>query len=66
MSFIGLFFEQKDDFIIRGEMVLEQTSHFMDFLKDIIELVQPGKMRWKTTDFKNPKEWAPRGRGLKN
>jgi len=34
------------------------------FFKDIIPLVQPEKLRWKTTDFQNPKEWAVRGRGL--
>ena len=37
----------------------------LDFFKNIIELVQPEKTRWKTTDFNNPTEWAPRGRGLK-
>ena len=37
----------------------------LDFFKDIIELAQPEKMRWKTTDFQNPTEWASRGRGLK-
>ena len=34
------------------------------FFKDIIPLVQPGKMRWKATDWDNPTEWIPRRRGL--
>ena len=34
------------------------------FFKDIIPLVQPEKLRWKTTDFQNPKEWAVRVRGV--
>jgi aryl-alcohol dehydrogenase-like predicted oxidoreductase len=34
------------------------------FFKDVITLVQPGKMRWKATDWDNPREWIPRGRGL--
>ncbi len=35
------------------------------FFRDIIELVQPEKMPWKTTEWKNPTQWTPRGRGLK-
>ena len=35
------------------------------FFKDIIQLVQPEKMRWKAADWENPTEWAPRGRGLR-
>ena len=35
------------------------------FFKDIIALVRPDKMRWKTTDWDNPKEWIARGRGLR-
>ncbi len=34
------------------------------FFKDIIPLVEPANMRWKTTDWTNPTEWIPRGRGL--
>jgi hypothetical protein len=33
------------------------------FFQDIIGLVRPGKMRWKATDWENPTEWIPRGRG---
>jgi predicted aldo/keto reductase-like oxidoreductase len=35
------------------------------FFKDIIPLVQPEKLRWKTADWDNPTEWVPRRRGLK-
>jgi hypothetical protein len=35
------------------------------FFQDIIPLVRPEKMRWKATDWVNPTEWVPRGRGLK-
>jgi predicted aldo/keto reductase-like oxidoreductase len=35
------------------------------FFRDIIGLVQPEKMPWKTTEWKNPTQWTPRGRGLK-
>jgi predicted aldo/keto reductase-like oxidoreductase len=34
------------------------------FFKDIIPLVRPENMRWKATDWENPTEWVPRGRGL--
>jgi aryl-alcohol dehydrogenase-like predicted oxidoreductase len=34
------------------------------FFRDIIGLVRPEKMRWKATDWEDPKEWIPRGRGL--
>lgn len=34
------------------------------FFKDIIPLVRPEKMRWKTIDWNNPSEWIPRERGL--
>jgi len=34
------------------------------FFKDIIHLVRPEKMPWKATDWENPSEWIPRGRGL--
>lgn len=34
------------------------------FFKDIISLVRPDKMPWKATDWDNPSEWIPRGRGL--
>ncbi len=34
------------------------------FFKDIIPLVRPEKLRWKATDWENPTEWVPRGRGL--
>lgn len=36
----------------------------LTFFKDIIPLVRPEKMRWKATDWENPTEWIPRGRGL--
>ena len=35
------------------------------FFKDIIPLVKPENMRWKATDWENPTEWIPRGRGLR-
>ena len=34
------------------------------FLKDIMPLVRLDKMHWKATDWNNPTEWVPRGRGL--
>jgi len=37
----------------------------LSFFKDIISLVQPDKLRWKTVDWNNPTQWVPRGRGLK-
>ena len=36
------------------------------FFKDIIHLVRPDKMRWKATDWDNPKEWIPRCRGKRS
>ncbi len=36
----------------------------LGFFQDIIPLVKPENMRWKATDWENPKEWIPRGRGL--
>jgi aryl-alcohol dehydrogenase-like predicted oxidoreductase len=36
------------------------------FFKDILPLVRPEKMRWKATDWDNPTEWVPRGRGLQS
>ena len=35
------------------------------FFKDIMPLVRPDKMRWKSTDWNNPTAYIPRGRGLK-
>jgi predicted aldo/keto reductase-like oxidoreductase len=35
------------------------------FFRDIIPLVRPDKLRWKTTEWNNPIEWVPRRRGLK-
>jgi predicted aldo/keto reductase-like oxidoreductase len=34
------------------------------FFQDIIGLVRPENMRWKATEWSNPTEWVPRGRGL--
>jgi predicted aldo/keto reductase-like oxidoreductase len=34
------------------------------FFKDVVPLVKPENMRWKATDWDNPTEWVPRGRGL--
>ena len=34
------------------------------FFQDVIPLVKPENMRWKATDWVNPKEWISRGRGL--
>ncbi len=34
------------------------------FFKDILPLVKAENMRWKATDWVNPKEWIPRRRGL--
>jgi hypothetical protein len=34
------------------------------FFRDIIPLVQPEKLRWKTTERNDPTGWVPRGRGL--
>lgn len=30
----------------------------------ILSLVRPEKMQWKATDWNDPREWVPRGRGL--
>ena len=32
----------------------------LSFFKDIMPLVRPDKMRWKATDWDNPKEWVKR------
>ncbi|UCD78535.1 MAG: aldo/keto reductase [Desulfobacterales bacterium] len=37
----------------------------LSFFKDIISLVRPEKVRWKTVDWNNPTQWVPRRRGLK-
>ena len=34
------------------------------FFQEIIPLVKPENIRWKATDWENPTEWIPRGRGL--
>ena len=34
------------------------------FFRDILHLVQPSKLPWKTPDWDKPTEWIPRGRGL--
>lgn len=34
------------------------------FFQDIIPRVKPQNMRWKATDWNDPTEWVPRGRGL--
>ena len=34
------------------------------FFKDIIPLVRPKKIPWKTVEWDNPTQWVPRGRGL--
>ena len=34
------------------------------FFQDIIPLVKPENMRWKATDWVDPKEWIPRRRGM--
>jgi aryl-alcohol dehydrogenase-like predicted oxidoreductase len=36
----------------------------LTFFQEIIPLVRPENMRWKATDWSNPSEWIPRGRGL--
>jgi len=36
----------------------------LEFFKDIIPLVRPEKMRWKASDWDNPRECVPRNRGL--
>lgn len=35
------------------------------FFHDIIPLVRPENLRWKSTEWANPTEWVPRRRGLK-
>jgi predicted aldo/keto reductase-like oxidoreductase len=35
----------------------------LGFFRDIIPLVRPENLRWKATDWENPTEWIPRGRG---
>jgi aryl-alcohol dehydrogenase-like predicted oxidoreductase len=35
------------------------------FFEDIIALVRPEKVRWKTVDWENPSQWVPRNRGRK-
>ncbi len=34
------------------------------FFQEIIPLVKPENLRWKSDDWNNPKEWIPRRRGL--
>jgi len=36
----------------------------LDFFKDIIGLVEPRNLKWKSNDWNNPTGWIPRGRGL--
>lgn len=36
----------------------------LEFFRDIIPLVTPENMPWKTVDWDNPVKWIPRGRGL--
>jgi predicted aldo/keto reductase-like oxidoreductase len=36
----------------------------LTFFQEIIPLVTPENLRWKATDWENPKEWIPRRRGL--
>jgi predicted aldo/keto reductase-like oxidoreductase len=36
----------------------------LDFFKDIIGLVEPKHLKWKSNDWNNPTSWIPRGRGL--
>lgn len=35
----------------------------LEFFRDVIPLVRPENMPWKATDWENPMEWIPRGRG---
>jgi len=37
----------------------------LEFFQDILPLVKPNLMPWKTTDWEKPEEWIPRRRGLK-
>ena len=39
-------------------------SERLAFFQEIVPLVRPENMRWKATDWGNPTEWIPRGRGL--
>jgi predicted aldo/keto reductase-like oxidoreductase len=34
------------------------------FLQDVAPLVRPENVQWKATDWNDPTEWIPRGRGL--
>ncbi len=34
------------------------------FFQDVVPLVRPENVQWKATDWNNPTEWVPRGRGL--
>ena len=36
----------------------------LSFFKDILPLVKPKNLRWKSDDWNNPFEWIPRRRGL--
>ena len=36
----------------------------LDFFKDIIGLVEPKNLKWKSNDWNNPTSWIPRRRGL--
>jgi aryl-alcohol dehydrogenase-like predicted oxidoreductase len=36
----------------------------LGFFREIIPLVRPDKMPWKSTQWNDPKEWVPRRRGL--
>lgn len=36
----------------------------LSFFKDILPLVKPKNLRWKSDDWNNPSEWIPRRRGL--
>jgi aryl-alcohol dehydrogenase-like predicted oxidoreductase len=39
-------------------------SERLAFFQNIIPRVKPQNMRWKATDWDDPMEWVPRGRGL--
>jgi predicted aldo/keto reductase-like oxidoreductase len=36
----------------------------LEFFKDIIGLVEPKNLKWKSNDWNTPTGWIPRGRGL--
>lgn len=36
----------------------------LTFFREIMPLVEPQKIRWKTVDWNNPAEWVPRRRGM--